>query len=118
MSTPRARPLADLLQLFIAPVIWFLHVSLLYGGEALACTLPGGAGRMTWFGAAATTIALCALAALAFVSNRPVKTRPDEHNGAAFLRRSMLFLTLLSAIGVMWGAFPLLLAPACAMTPG
>ena len=103
MSTPRARPLADLLQLFMAPVIWFLHLSLLYGGEALACTFPGGAGRMMWFGAAVTIVALGSLAALAAVSSRRrVESRPDEHS-AAFLRRSTLFLTLLSAIGVMWG---------------
>ena len=40
MSTPRVRPLADLLRLFIGPGIWFAHFTLVYGAEALICTPP------------------------------------------------------------------------------
>jgi hypothetical protein len=117
MSTPRSRPLADLLHLLIAPGVWFLHLGLLYGGEALACMSPGGSGRMIWFGAAVTAVAICALAALAAVSNRGVQ-RPDAYEGAAFLRKGTLFLTLLSAIGVMWSGLPLLLVTGCATAAG
>jgi hypothetical protein len=118
MSTPRTRPFADLLHLLVAPVIWLLHLGLLYGGEALACMSPGGSGRMMWFGAAVTTVAICALAALAAVSNCRVENLPEESEGAAFMRKAALLLALLSAIGVAWSGLPLLLVPSCAMAAG
>ena len=119
MSAPRTRPLADLLRLFVGPLVWFLHLVLLYGAEALICTPPAGSGRaMMWLGAAATVAALCALAMLTAAPMRRVKDPQDKHTGAAFLRKAMLLLALLSAIGVTWSALPLALVPVCALAVG
>jgi hypothetical protein len=115
MSAPRTRPLSDLLRLFVGPVVWFLHLALLYGAEGLICTPPAGSGyAMMWFGAAATIGALVALAILTAVSMRRVAGPPDEDINAAFLRKATLMLALLSAIGVIWTALPVALVPVCA----
>ncbi|MBR1189450.1 hypothetical protein [Bradyrhizobium sp. AUGA SZCCT0160] len=119
MSAPQTRSLADLLWLLVGPVVWFLHLVVLYGAEALICTPPVGSGRaMMWMGAAATIATLGALAMLAAVSIRRVQDAPEEQTDATFLRKTTLLLALLSAIGVIWSALPLALVPVCASAGG
>jgi hypothetical protein len=115
MSAPRTRPLADLLRLLVGPVVWFLHLVVLYGAEALICTPPVGPEQaMMWLGAAATGAAVAALVILVATPAPGVDQRPGQHTGAAFLRNTTLLLALLSAIGVIWNALPLALVPVCA----
>ena len=116
-ARPRVRPLADLLRLFVPPVVWFAHFTVVYGGEALICTPPvTKPGIMLWTGAAATAVAFAALAAFAFMQSR-ASDRTDDA-GAAFLRGAGLLLALLSALGVIWIAFPLAVLPPCAPPAG
>jgi hypothetical protein len=115
VSTPRTRPVADLLRLFIGPVVWFLHLALLYGAEALICTPPVGSGAaMMWLGIAAT---VAALGTLVFLAAGPPRAggRPSEHMGAAYLHNTTRLLAFLSAIGVIWNALPVALVPVCAL---
>jgi hypothetical protein len=115
MNAPRTRPLADLLRLFVGPAVWFLHLALLYGAEALICTPPVGSGRaMVWLGIAATVAALGALLLLAAVPAPRANGRPSEHTGAAYLHYTTRLLAFLSAIGVIWNALAVVLVPACA----
>lgn len=119
MSAPHSRPLADLLRLFVGPAVWLVHLVVLYSAEALICTRAVGSGAaMMWFGIAATIAALGTLAMLTALSMRRVEDSPDAHTGAAFLRKSMLLLALLSAIGVTWSALPLAVMPVCALGAG
>ena len=115
MTAPRTRPLADFLRVFVGPVVWFLHLVLLYGAEALICMPPAGSGRAAiWVGVAATAAALGALCpGRSFSAARTDGRR--KHAGATFLRNTTLLLALLSAIGVIWNALPLALVPACAL---
>jgi hypothetical protein len=115
---PRVRPVADLLLFFGAPGVWFAHLSIVYGAEALICTPPVAApGAMIWVGAAATAAALAALGAFAFITmSQPVDR--TEHPGVAFMRGTALLLTLLSGLGVIWTAFPLAILPVCAAPAG
>ena len=63
MSTPRVRPLADLLRLFIGPAHVVRAFPVLYGAEALVCTPPAAAPRMlVGVGVIATVATLAALA--------------------------------------------------------
>ena len=115
MSTarPRVRPLADLLRLFVPPIVWFAHFTIVYGAEALICTPPAaGRGTMLWIGALATAAALMALIASAVLIRRA--GRDDEQPDASFLRGAASWLALLSGLGVIWTAFPLAALPVCA----
>jgi hypothetical protein len=116
MSAPRTRPLADLLRLFVGPVVWFLHLALLYGAEALICTPPVGSGRaIMWLSIAATVAALGMLAFLTVVSAPRAEGRPSEHTVAAYLHNMARLLAVLAAIGVIWNAIPVALVPVCAV---
>jgi hypothetical protein len=119
VSVPRTRPVADLLRLFVGPVVWFLHLALLYGAEALICTPPVGSGAaMMWLSIAATATALGTLVFLAAVPAPRGDRRPSEHTGAAYLHNTTLLLALLSAVGVIWNALPVALVPVCALAAG
>jgi len=116
MRTPRARPLTDLLRLFVGPGLWFAHFVVLYGAEALVCTPPAASGRaMTWIALAATIMTLGALALFAgsWLRDPPSSDPPGEHTGAAFLHAAALMLALLAALGVVWTAFPVAMLPVC-----
>ena len=116
MSAPRPRPLGDLLRLLIGPGLWFSHLTILYGAEALICTPPMASGRaMIWIASGATIAALGALAVFgaALLRQPPPAERPEEHI-AAFLHATALLLAVLSALGVVWTASPVALLPVCA----
>jgi hypothetical protein len=82
MSAPRTRPLADLLRLFAGPTVWFMHLVLLYGAEALICTPPIGSARaMMWLGMAVTLAALGTLVFLAVMPAPRADGRPSAHTG-------------------------------------
>lgn len=118
MSVPRTRPLADLLRLCIAPVVWFLHLALLYGAEALICTPPVGSGRtMMWVDVTATAAALGMLVFLGAASAPSAGGLPGQYTGAAFLHDATRLLALLAAIGVIWSALPVVVMPVCAFAP-
>ncbi|WP_065753136.1 hypothetical protein [Bradyrhizobium paxllaeri] len=116
MSAPRTRALADLLRLFVGPVVWFLHLALLYGAEALICTPSVGSGRvMMWLGIAATVTALGILVFLAAVPAPRADGPPSQHRGAIFLHNTTRLLAFLSAIGVIWNALAVALVPVCTL---
>jgi hypothetical protein len=117
----KARPLADLLLLFVGPAVWFAHFTILYGAEALICTPPvTTAGAMTWIGIAATLVALAVLTVFAamLVRSGHLAGERGEQSSPAFLHGVALLLALLSALGAIWTAFPIALLRVCASTGG
>jgi hypothetical protein len=116
MSATRTRPFADLLRLFVGPTVWFMHLVLLYGAEALICRPPVGSGRaMLWLGVVATVAALGTLVFLAVMPAPRADGRPSVHTGAAYLHNTSRLLAFLSAVGVIWNALPVALVPVCAL---
>jgi len=112
------RPLGDFLRMLIAPAIWFAHFSLLYAAETLICIGPPAArgATMGWAVFLATAAALTGLIILAARLIRAGKmATPKSEDGTAWLRRTSLLLTLLSALGVIWTTLPTAVLPACAL---
>jgi|GEM_PF-722901 len=119
MSTarPPARPVTDLLWLFVPPGIWFAQFTTVYLAEALMCAPPiTRPGALIWIGAAATASALAALIAFALFLRR--RADRNEHAGAAILHDAALWLALLSGLAVIWTAFPLAVLTVCAPPAG
>lgn len=103
------RPLADLLRIAVAPLIWFLHLSAVYAAEAMICS-----GILnTWSNIGGIVIVLTMIALLGLAVTGVVIARSAEQ-GTNWLRRASLILTYLSAIGVVWTSLPSSLLPSCA----
>lgn len=120
------RPIGDLLRMLIAPMIWFVHLAIVYAAEALICLgAPAAASTsmttsMTWTVFLTTAAALAGFAVFAATivrAGNSVKRAPDRTD-ARFFRAASLFLTLLSAMAVLWTALPTALLPACATAAG
>jgi hypothetical protein len=119
-----ARPIGDLLRMLIAPMIWFLHLAIVYAAETLICLGPTAAGStststsMTGTVFLSTAVALAGLAVLAVTIVRAANKRAPDRTDTRFLRAASLFLTLISAMAVIWTALPTALLPACATATG
>jgi hypothetical protein len=114
----RPLPLTRLLRSLAGPAIWFLHLTLLYGAQTVACLSPATAGTvMAWSAAAVTLAALGALGAFAAFEARR-RAAPDTRHDVDFLRSAALLLALLSGLGVIWNAIPVAALPACGASPG
>lgn len=103
------RPLADLLRLGIGPLVWFAHFSLSYAAEGVICRPPNPSpAAMLWFGAVTTMLALTYLVVFGFRARRG-----RDQTDALFLRQATILLTILSALGVIWTAVPIIILRAC-----
>ncbi len=115
------RPLGDFLRVLAPPAIWFMHLVVVYGAEALICIGPSPAGETTMvlIVAVATVAALIGLVVSAAMVIRPgfiFAARPG--GGSKFLPGVTLTLTVLSGLAVIWAAVPAVALPACASPAG
>ena len=117
----RVRPLSDFLRVFTAPTIWFMHLIVVYGAEALICTgtAVSSGSAMVWTVALVSATALIGLGISAAGLNwrRVILSERTDRRRSMFLPAVALTLTLLSLLGVVWTALPTALLPACAL-PG
>lgn len=121
-GSKRVQPLGDFLRVLVAPTIWFVHLSIVYGAEALICRGSSGIGStaMTWTILLASGAALAGLGAYAMRTFSPgnARVRARDHDRDRFLPLISLTLTVLACWGVIWTTFPALLLPACAHPAG
>jgi hypothetical protein len=117
-ASTNVRPLTDLLWALIGPAVWFAHLAVVYGAEALICTehMAMNARFVSWAVAVTSLATLAALTVLAatLVRLRPTDSRTLDRGGAEFLRSGTLLLVLLSMLGVIWTTMPVAFLPACA----
>ena len=108
------RPLHDVLRLLVAPLIWFAHLTVVYGAETLICLKAQPSGTaMIWAVGLATAAALIGLAAYA------ASTLRNRHSDdGRFLSAVSLVLALLSSFGVLLTTLPPVFLPACASAAG
>ena len=106
-----------------APTIWAAHFLALYGAQALICTGPGAAARsdrLLPFAIAATMVAaagLLGILALRIAASWRARQAIEGIARPAFWRDVPTVLALLALLGVLWGASPTMLLPACAPAP-
>ena len=106
-----------LLSLVSAPLIWAAHFVVCYLLVSMACALDFGGMRS---GIAVVTVAALALIALAGWSNwrKWAAARRGERPDApldAFFSLNALMLCAMSALALVWVAFPATMLPLCAI---
>ncbi len=109
MTFMKVRPLADLLRIAVAPLIWFLHLSAVYAAEAMICS--GILNTRSNIGGIVIVLTMIALLGLAMTA---IVTARGAERGNSWLRTAALILTFLSVVGVAWTSLPSFLLPGCA----
>lgn len=112
-------PLAGaLFYMLLGPIVWAVHLTVVYAGHAVLCVkgvMQGAlASRIIPFGVAlATIVALAALLIAVLAANsRPGRSSVPASAPALFQDKVMMTLALLSAFGVVWaGASALIVEP-------
>ena len=105
-------------------LVWGAHFTALYGLNALVCARGfaaaslGGFSIVAWAVAVLTLVAAAGIAAAAYLAwkgRHPVM--PERSGGpeaARFVRDTTLLVCGMGMVGVVWGALPAFIVPACA----
>lgn len=106
------------MRLLIAPGVWLAHFTFAYVMVSLVCS-AGGAGRevlgvaVVPLAVGVATLAACTLFAVqGYVDYR--RWRAHEAGTRGFISIVSVLLCGLSALGVLWVAFPAFVLPPCA----
>lgn len=105
----RATPLSALLMAFAGPLIWFMHLSLLYGGATIACRNDQDDMEFQSFALGVTAIGLTLLLGYCLAHSRIFLARTAGRNANPFLDNLGLLLAILAILGVTWTASALTL---------
>lgn len=108
-----------LVYLTLGPILWAIHLTLIYGTHTLVCarTIPGT--LPLGFDTAPFVILLVTVATLALLLGAMLVPSPNTRpfNGSpaspSFFRRVMVLLALLSAFGVGWAGVAAMVVPSC-----
>lgn len=117
MSAARkVRPFSDFLRVLIAPAIWFAHFTFLYATETVVCiaAVPDRGTIIIWTGLIATVAAWISLGLQlrgSLVNRRRRHAGADD--GTTWLTRTSMLITLISALGIFWTAFPVAVLTPC-----
>lgn len=109
-------PLAGaLFYILLGPIVWAIHLTLVYLGHTLLCALAGALapGVVSFSVIIVTAAALIVLTVAVVAANFRGRAFDDRGAGAVFFRdRIMMALALLSGFGVAWeGASALIIEP-------
>jgi NO-binding membrane sensor protein with MHYT domain len=105
----------NFLLMFSGPLIWAVHFVSIYGFTGILCARPPvslewlGVGAAVWVIAAASMLAIMAMAAL-YLFAKPRDAAPDNR---VFIRWMSATLSLLSGIAIVWEALAAFLVPLC-----
>lgn len=111
-------PLAGaLFYILLGPIVWAIHLTLVYLGHTLLCALGASSGtlapRVVSFSVVIVTALALIVLTVAVVANFRERALDDRGPGATFFRDwVMMALALLSGFGVTWeGASALIIEP-------
>lgn len=97
------------------PIVWGIHFLWIYSLVGLVCARYPETTRAIWLGIGIGTGVAIVAAALPI----PLAWRDRNEDGQPeadrrrFMARATLFLSLLSIVGILWDALPVLLTPPC-----
>jgi hypothetical protein len=97
-------------------LVWAMHLTLVYFVHAVACARGYTAEptSLSFFVIAATLVALLALGVVGYLFRPQRDSASGEvREERAFERRVMYWLTLLAAVGILWGGFTALFVAPC-----
>jgi hypothetical protein len=108
-----------LVYLSLGPILWAIHLTLIYGTHTLVCarTIPGT--LPLGFDTAPFVILLITVTTLAVLLGAVLLPSPNTRpfNGSlaspSFFRRVMVLLALLSAFGVGWAGLASMVVQSC-----
>jgi uncharacterized membrane protein YeiB len=118
----RLQPLR-LIGMVSSAIVWFAHFLLCYAIVSLACATGFAQRRVAGLAIVdigigiVTVSALALIAWIAFVSHagwQRARSRPAGNGIDAFLALNSMMLCALSAVALIWVAFPTLMLPPCA----
>lgn len=105
-SLPRR---SDVLRLCAGPLVWAVHLAIIYGATRWACAR----GQETFAPSVVGVVTLASLAITAWLLagalGRWRSAPPERHQMALFVTA----ITALTAVGIVWGALPLLFNASC-----
>lgn len=117
--------LDHLASMVAGPIIWSVHFVVCYVLVSLACALGWPEARVLGMNPAQFGIALASLVALgllaytAALNVEKYRRAPTDASGnydiSAFIALNSVLLCALSAVALVWVAFPTLMLPTCAM---
>ena len=99
------------------PLIWAMHLFILYGAATLACldvTCSQNASYV-FFAMALTVMAMIAVAGLMVWQSARARqaNAGDPADGSRFLRVMSIMLGNAALLPILWGALPVLMLPTC-----
>lgn len=105
----------------VGPLVWALHLALVYGGQHLLCARGAAHNTVLWLVIISSIVAVMLLVPL-LVASAPVlqrllggDQRPEPTQ--QFLLAIMRLLVLLSLAGIIWAGVAALLLPGCSGPP-
>lgn len=99
------------------PLIWSLHLALVYGGQHIACTTGTTARGVYWWVIGISLLALALLLPFVFLPHRLLRRFTPHHSSlrsAHFLAELMRLLAILATGAVLWLGLSVFFIPACA----
>ena len=113
------RGIGMLVYLSVGPILWALHLTVVYGTHTLVCaraisrTLPLGFDTAQFVILSATAVALVFMFSALLIPSRQTRPFQGPPSVPAFYPRVMALLVLLSAFGVVWAGVAALILRSC-----
>jgi hypothetical protein len=104
------------LYLTFGPIVWAIHLTLVYGTHTLVCTHTTSGGAGATFAVLVVTVVALAAIFTALAASAAAQRRAREDGPVAFYHRAAAWLAWLSAFGVACaGATSLVIEPCLAL---
>ena len=112
---PRLASRSSLMVVSFGPIVWGIHFLWIYSLVGLVCARYPQTTGAIWLGIGIGTAAALVAAALpiAFARRDRSEEGQPEADRRRFMARATLFLCLLSLVGILWDALPILLTQPC-----